>query len=418
MSGDAEERAPLPSVAQRAVEIYREQFGAAADEPLAVGWAPGRMNIIGEHTDYNEGYVLPAAIDRLVALAGRAADEPFATLYSAHHQAWARVRIDSEPGDVEDAGAIPLWARYVLATWRQLALVGAAAPVQGMSAVLVGDVPLGGGLSSSAALEVASAMFAQALGGPALPPMEMARACQRAEHEGVGVRVGIMDQAASCLGQPQRAILLDCRTLDYSYVAAQTPEAAWLVFDTGVPHTLAASEYNTRRGQCEAAVARLAPTLQGEQAGRSVRALRDIRAQDLIRHGAVLDETLLRRARHVVMENERTLRAADALRVGDVEALGALLNASHLSLRDDYAVSCRELDVAVEIAQATPGALGARMMGAGFGGSILALVRQDALDTLISRLGELYPRKTGKTGSALICAITGQTGASGPRSFA
>jgi galactokinase len=173
-----------------------------------------------------------------------------------------------------------------------------------------------------------------------------------------------------------------------------------------------------RRGQCEAAVARLAPTLEDETSGRSVRALRDVTAHDLTQHGALLDETLLRRARHVVTENERTLRAAEALRAGEVDALGALINASHASLRDDYAVSCRELDIAVEIAQATPGVLGARMMGAGFGGSILALVRRDGLDALTSRLGDLYSRETGKTGSALICAITGQTGARGPRSSA
>ncbi len=410
-SGDA----PLPAVAQQASEVYREvfraRFGAQVVQPLACAWAPGRINLIGEHTDYSEGFALPAAIDRLVALAGRPADEPLATLYSAHHREWASLRLDD---GADDDGArdekTPLWARYVLATWRQLAQAGAAAPTRGFSAVICGDVPLGAGLSSSAALEVATAMFARALGGPTLPPMTMARLCQQAEQVGAAVRVGILDQAASCLGRPQHAILLDCRTLDAEYIAANLPEAAWVVFDTQVPHTLAASAYNVRRAQCEAAVAALAPALQVETPGRSIQTLRDVTAADLARHGALLDETLLRRARHVVSENARTLTAAEALRSGDAATLGALLNASHLSLSDDFAVSCAELDAAVEIIQATPGALGARLMGAGFGGSVLALVRRDGLERVIARLANEYPQRTGGTGAMLECFITGQSG--------
>ena len=400
-----------PRVARLASATYRRQFGVAAETPLMVGWAPGRINLIGEHTDYNEGYVLPAAINRLVALAGRPSDEPFATLYSARHRELARVRLGDTLDDRQDAEATPLWARYVRAVWRQLALAGAAPPSPGFSAALVGNVPLGGGLSSSAALEVATAMFAQALGGAELPPMETARLCQRAEQQGVGVRVGIMDQAAACLGRPQHAILLDCRTLDYSHIPARLADAAWVIFDTRTPHTLAASEYNVRREQGEVAVARLAPALREGASGRQAQALRDVTADDLARHGARLDALLLRRARHVVTENERTLRAADALRAGDAEGFGALLDASHASLRDDYAVSSRELDVAVEVARETPGVLGARMMGAGFGGSILALARRDALRRLKARLAKEYPRRTGGKGALLVCAITGQMGA-------
>lgn len=408
MSEAVTRRATPPRVARVACQFYRRQFGVSEQEPLAVAWAPGRVNLIGEHTDYNEGYVLPAAINRLVALAGRPADEPYAMLYSAHHHEMARVWLGDAGGDDTP---IPLWARYVQAVWRQLALVGAAPPAPGFSAVIFGDVPLGSGLSSSAALEVASAMFARALGGVTLAPMAVARLCQQAEQEGAGVRVGIMDQAASCLGMPHHAILLDCRTLDYTRLPARMPGAAWVVFDTGAPHTLASSEYNVRRGQCEAAVSRLALILERETPGRTIRALRDVTAGDLARHGGLLDETLLQRARHVVTENERTLRAADVLRAGDVEAMGDLLNASHASLRDDYAVSGRELDAAVEIAQETPGVLGARMMGAGFGGSIIALVRRDAQLALRARLTDEYPRRTGRAGVVLACAITGQVGA-------
>lgn len=237
-----------------------------------------------------------------------------------------------------------------------------------------------------------------------------ARLCQQAEQDGVGANVGIMDQAAACLGRPHHAILLDCRSLDYDYLPAQTPGVSWVVFDTGAPHSVAASEYNARRDQCERAVELLAPTLERETAGRRVRALRDVTEADLGRHHTLLDATTLRRSRHVVSEIARTLSAADALRLRDMQTLGALIDASHASLRDQYEVSSRELDVAVEIARGTPGVYGARMMGAGFGGSILALVRHDTLSELRARLAEEYPRRTGFSGAIITCAITGQMG--------
>ena len=405
---------PMPLVAQRASALYAE--GAPTHVTLepgmspAVGWAPGRMNLIGEHTDYSEGLVLPAAIDRHIALAGRAEDEPIATVYSVHHAEWARIPLDTRRSSATD-DSIPLWARYIQATWQQVVEAGAAPPCAGFSAVVYGDVPVGGGLSSSAALEVATAMFARALGGDELAPMTVARLCQRAEQAGADVRVGIMDQAASCLGRPQHAILLDCRTLAVSYIAMRLPDVVWIVFDTRTPHSLAASEYNTRRAQCEDAVARLAPALLADTPGRSVETLRDVALKDLDRHGALLDGTLQRRARHVVTENERTLRGAEALRAGDASTFGALMNASHASLRDDYEVSSPELNAAVDVALASPDVLGARMMGAGFGGSILALVRRDGVSGLSDRLREEYPRLTGRAGELLECAITGRAGA-------
>jgi galactokinase len=404
MSGAGSGAGPLPAVAQRAQQVYVEVAGALTG--AAVGWAPGRINLIGEHTDYSEGYVLPAAINRLVAIAGRAEDEPVANVYSAHHGEQARFRLDG----ADEVEPTPAWARYVQATWAQLTLAGAAPPIRGFSAAIVGDVPLGGGLSSSAALEVATAMFARALGGAELEPMAVARLCQQAEQAGASARVGIMDQAAACLGRPQCAILLDCRSLAAEYIAADLPGLAWVAFDTGTPHSLAASEYNVRRAQCEAAVARLAPALMAATPARAVTTLRDVTLADLATYGVLLDETLLRRARHVVTEDERTLRAAAALRRGDAGELGRLMNASHVSLRDDFAVSCPELDAAVEIAQATPGTLGARMMGGGFGGSILALVRRDALGALSARLDADYPARTGRQGQLIVCALDGQTG--------
>jgi galactokinase len=397
----------LPVVARVASGLYRSRFAQPEDAPLALGWAPGRVNLIGEHTDYNDGFVLPAAINRMVALAGQPADEPFATLYAAQRHEMARVILSGAPRDATDA---PPWARYLLAVWRRLTQAGAAPRSPGFRAVIHGDVPLGAGLSSSAALEVAMAMFARSLGGASLEPMVTARLCQQAEQDGSGANIGIMDQAAACLGRPHQAILLDCRSLDYVYLPAQTPGASWVVFDTGAPHSVAASEYNARRAQCEMAVERLAPVLEHETAARRVLALRDVTAADLARHHAALDATTLRRARHVVSEIARTLSAADALRAGDLQAMGALLDASHASLRDQYEVSSRELDAAVEIAQKTPGVYGARMMGAGFGGSIIALVRRGAMVGLRARLTEEYRRRTGLRGAILKCAITGQMG--------
>lgn len=393
-----------PDAAVRAVAVARTRSDAEAAARLAVGWAPGRINLIGEHTDYSEGYVLPAAIHRTVALAGYALDEPVAVLFSAHHQEEARVALDA-PLRSSDA---PLWARYVLATWRELAALQGVPEARGFNAVIVGDVPPGAGLSSSAALEVATSALAQALGAAPLAPLDVARACQRAEQAGADVEVGIMDQAASCLGAPGQAILLDCRTLSYTYLPIPLDTARWIVFDTATPHTLAASGYNQRRAECERAVELLSSA--AATSGRSFRTLRDVAPDDLQRYGAALDESLLRRARHVVSENERVLRAAEALRAHDLAAFGALMNASHASLRDDFAVSCAELDAAVEIAQATQGVLGARMMGAGFGGSILVLARPDAVSTLEAQLASEYPPRTGKVGAIVECAITGQTG--------
>jgi galactokinase len=262
-------------------------------------------------------------------------------------------------------------------------------------------VPVGGGMSSSAALEVAVASFVAALGGPGLPPMEMARLCQRAELRAAGVRVGVMDQATSCLGRKDQAILLDCRSYQYSYVPAPFKDTTLLVYHTGVPHSLAATEYNLRRAQCEESVRILAEIMPA----RSITALRDVTSADLEHDGTRLPDPLLRRARHVVTENERVLAAVEALRAGDLMTLGRLLYASHASLRDDYEVSSPELDAIVEIASKADGVYGARMMGAGFGGSALILVRSDALEALLRTLATEYPQRTGRTGQPHICHI-------------
>jgi galactokinase len=216
-----------------------------------------------------------------------------------------------------------------------------------------------------------------------------------------------MDQMSACLARAGFALLLDCRATTYDYVPLDLPDAALIAFDTGVPHTLAASAYNQRRAECERAVALLAPVLQRAHPTRQIHALRDILPADLIHHASLLAAPLLQRARHVVTENARVHEAALALRQRDLSRLGTLLTASHASLRDDYAVSCPELDAAVEIAAAVPGVLGARMMGAGFGGSALILARRSALPTLEATLTRDYPPRSGHEGAFYRCQSAG-----------
>jgi galactokinase len=401
----------MPKPARAALAAYRAQLAEPCDaRPLVVAWAPGRVNLIGEHTDYNEGYVLPVAVDRVVALAGRATKGSDVRLYSAHYDACADFSGEREALVGGAAGDLPAWARYVRGVLAELADLPDVARVPGFAAAIAGDVPLGGGVSSSAALDVATATFAAALGGPALAPLETARLCQRAEWRGVGVECGILDQAAACLGRPGMALLLDCRSLTYEYVPFDLPDVALVVYDTGVPHTLAQSGYNARRRECEEAVAQLHAAIAAAEPGRTVASLRDVTRGDLARYGDALSDILLRRARHVVTENARVLEAAKALRAGDAEQLGALLGASHVSLRDDYQVSCAELDAAVEIASSVAGTLGARMMGAGFGGSALILTRGGALRALEEALAAEYPRRSGRVGALHVCRVSGGPG--------
>src|SRR5258708_5486035 len=221
----------MPEPARAALAAYRAQLAAPDDaRPVVVAWAPGRVNLIGEHTDYNDGFVLPVAVDRVVALAGRATNGGGVRLYSAHHDAYASFAGDREALANDAPGDLPAWARYVRGVLAELAAdLPEAESVPGFDAAIAGDVPLGGGMSSSAALEVAAATFAAALGGPALAPLETARLCQRAERRGVGVECGILDQAAACLGRSGAALLLDCRSLAYEYVPFDLPEVALAV---------------------------------------------------------------------------------------------------------------------------------------------------------------------------------------------
>jgi galactokinase len=333
-------------VERRAVAAYRARFGVA---PEVVTSAPGRVNLIGEHTDYNGGYVLPCAIDRRTAVALGRGDGP---LYSADFDD-ARPRAGTREG---------MWADYPRSVAWALAEAGMAPPA--FQAAFAGDVPQGVGLSSSAAIEAATILALDALGALGLRRTALAQLCQRAENQFVGVRSGIMDQYASLLGQAGHALLVDCRSLASEAVPLDLAGAglSLLVCDTGVKRGLAATGYNDRRATCERAAARL-----------GLPRLRDATVADLTR----LDGEELLRARHVVSENARVLAAVAALRQRDFATFGALMYASHASLRDDYAVSTPELDSVVETARAL-GAPGARLTGAGFGGCAIALAADPA----------------------------------------
>lgn len=321
------------------------------------------MNIIGEHTDYNEGWVLPAAIDRFVGVALRARRDADVVLHTDRYP--TPVRLQGLPERKQG-----VWSDYVVGVAREVdALFG---PGPGFDAVIVADLPVGSGLSSSGALEVATGVALLAARGITMAPAELARLCQQAENHFVGARTGIMDQFAALLARAGNAMLLDCRSLKHEDVPLPDGRYSWLLADTRVRHQLASSGYNERRLQCERAA-----TVLG------LRSLRDATEADLER---IPDAVERSRARHVVTENGRVLAAADALRRRDAPALGPLLDASHESLRTDFAVSCPELDTLVGLAREVPQVVGARMMGGGFGGCVIVLLEAGGIDDLEQHL--------------------------------
>ncbi len=395
----------MPAPARTAIERWQSRFAGSGTQPALVTWAPGRINLIGEHTDYNDGLVLPLAVTYRVAVAGRSVPGQRARVYSTRDD--AVVELDLSRASLLAPGpepTLPRWARYVWGALGALAARAGMAELPAFEAAIAGDVPVGGGMSSSSALTVAALAFAAALAGSEFSSVELAHLAQLGEQRGSGVLGGIMDQMTACLGREGSALLLDCRSMTYEYIPLRLPNTLLVAYDTRVPHELAVSEYNTRRRECEQAVERLAPVLAAETPGRKIAALRDVTPGDMARHDDLLPDTLLWRARHVIAENFRVERAADALREGEVAVLGGLLYASHESLRDNYEVSSPELDAVVEIAASVPGVIGARMMGAGFGGSALILVERTAWPALAEALARDYPRRTGRTGQAHVCA--------------
>jgi galactokinase len=343
--------------------------------------APGRINLIGEHTDYNGGFAMPAAIGRYTSV-----------LMSARNDRRISIRAESfgESVDFElgasDPTAKPHWSDYIRGV--AFVLESNGFRMKGADLVIESDLPVGAGLSSSAALEVSTALALLARSGIEINKRDLALLCQRAENDFVGVRCGIMDQFASCMGRKDHALLLDCRTLDIEYVPIPA-KLRLVVCNSMVKHALASGEYNLRRRECEKAVEVLS------RFNPQIRQLRDAAMADLDHLLAPDDTTLFHRARHVVTENQRTLHAAVALQNGDLKVFGKLMIASHESLRDDFEVSCRELDILVEVAVTQAGVYGSRMMGGGFGGCTISAVDQDRADSFQKIITREYFSRTG-----------------------
>lgn len=364
---------------RRALQAFEARFGAP---PSWVVRAPGRVNLIGEHTDYNDGFVLPMALDRSlwIALRPRADRQVIAGSLDLPEP----VSFDLD-GLARGAG----WGEYLKGVAWSLEQAGHR--LRGWEGVLAGDVPIGSGLSSSAALEMAAARAFAAAGELAWEPAAMARLGQTAESEWVGVRCGIMDQMISASARAGHALLIDCRTL--ATRAVPIPEGCVVaVLDTGTRRQLADSRYNERRAECEAAARHCGVT-----------ALRDLDSAGLAARAQGLDEVIYRRARHVVSENERTLAAAEAMQQGAAAEAGRLMNESHVSLRDDYEVSGPALDAMVALARAHPACLGARLTGAGFAGCAVALVREAQAQDFARQVEADYARQTEHSPEIMLC---------------
>lgn len=373
-------------IAELGVE-FRSRFGRAASPKIAL--APGRVNLIGEHTDYNEGWVLPMAIDRWVGVVAARREDHRIRAHSVVFDETREMDIDSlaPPGGSD-------WLSYVAgAAW---ALGVAGHQVSGVDLVVNGDVPLGSGLSSSSALTMASLLALCEASGIEWVPVEMALLGHRAEREYIGVEGGLMDQFTSVMGREGHALLLDCRTLETEFVALPA-EAAIVVMDTGAPRTLATSAYNDRSRSCRAAVEEL------RDADPGIAALRDVEPGFLEFERGRLDETTYRRALHVVSEMARPFAMALALAEADLAAAGRLMNASHAGLRDLYEVSSPELELFVGLAQRHPSCFGARLTGAGFGGCAVALVAAEAAPLFAEEVHAAYRAEIDLASSVFVC---------------
>jgi len=368
----------------------QQKFQVAFGEQPRIFCAPGRVNLIGEHTDYNDGFVMPAAIDLSIYVAIAPRDDRLLGIFSESFNEAIEFNLD-RPAP-HGSGH---WSDYVCGV--AVELMQAGYKLRGANLSISSQLPAGAGLSSSAAVEVAAALALLSVIDTTMDRVQLAKLCQRAENEYVGARVGIMDQFASANGRMGHALLLDCRSLDFRWLPLPA-NVRLVIANTMVKHSIANGEYNARRAECEAAARLLARRVAG------VRALRDVTMADLERYRRDLPETVYHRARHVVSENERVLRAAEALHQGDLSAFGKLMRRSHLSLRDDYEVSCEELDVMVEIAEKLPGGYGARMTGGGFGGCTVNLVEAAAVPAFTEELATRYEQATGRTPQIYICA--------------
>lgn len=386
------------------IAAYREKFGS---EPRIVVRAPGRVNLIGEHTDYNEGFVFPTAIDREMIIAvspkpplpqpaegAPPVEDREVVVYSLEYRQEDRFSLDK----LEKSSVNP-WVNYLRGTL--LVMQQAGLKVQPFTAMLSGNIPPGAGLSSSAAYEVAVVVMQRELSGLTLSGKEIALLAQKAENQFVGVKCGIMDQFISALAEKDSALLLDCRSLNYRTIPLNLKQhnVSIVITNSGVPRGLLDSEYNARRQQCLEGV----ELLKKATGFTDISALRDVVMSELEEFGAALPPLILKRCRHVISENERCIRATEALERGDLKAFGRLMNESHRSLQQDFQVSCTELDVLVELTQNHAGVLGSRMTGAGFGGCSVTLMQTTAVETYKAQVIPQYETHTGKKTEVYVC---------------
>lgn len=368
---------PLQTKASQMQDKFRERYHASA----RVYRAPGRVNLIGEHTDYNDGFVMPAAIEFYVWLAIAPRRDAKLVVHSLNYDESFEIDLNEENPKPRNH-----WSDYVQGV--ALMLQRSRHPLQGANLLISGDVPIGSGLSSSAAIEVATGLALLENSGLPIDRVELAKICRRAENDFVGARVGIMDQFVSCFGHAQHALMLDCRSLEYRLLPLPQ-DVSLVICNTMVRHELATGEYNARRKECEEAVSLLHRSLP------NIRALRDVRPDDLHRHAKELPASIFKRAHHVVTENARVEQAATALQQENLPVFGQLMGESHRSLRDDYQVSCPELDLMVELAAKAPGVYGSRMTGGGFGGCTINLVNAQSVQAFRDRVTQGYEKATG-----------------------
>ncbi len=376
------------TVREHVLEVFRTRFDGA---PALLARAPGRVNLIGEHTDYNDGFVLPAAIDRAIYVAARPRADGQVHLVSVDFEDQTRFTLDTL-----DDPELPAWSRYPRGAMWWLAAQGIAVP--GFDAVMGGDIPVGAGLSSSAAVEVVMIELGLALAGASLSKQAIALGGVEVEHRFIGMPCGVMDQMASAMGVAQHALLIDCRSLETTPIPLPGGISI-VIMDTAKRRGLVDSEYALRREQCEEAARLL-----------GVPALRDATREQVEAARERLGDVLYRRARHVVGENLRTNVFAMALRSGGLKTAGQAMRESHASLRDDYEVSCRELDIMADLANAQPGCYGARMTGGGFGGCAVALVENGAVDAFVQAVGPAYQAQTGLTPQLYVCQAAAGSG--------
>ena len=371
--------------AQTLTQRYKRIFGGTP----RLYQAPGRVNLIGEHTDYNDGFVMPAAIGFYTWAAIEPRMDRMLVVESVNFSERVEFNLDLLPSKSKGH-----WSDYVAGVAKIFAQSGIR--LSGANLLIEGDVPQGAGLSSSASIEVAVGYAFMELTGQSIDRRTLALQCQKAENEFVGARCGIMDQFVSCHGKRDTALLLDCRSLEYRLLPLPA-NALLVICNTMVKHSVSGGEYNQRRAECEAGVKFLS------QRSPKVRALRDVTLSDLAAYGGDLPEILLKRCRHVITENSRVLEGACALERKDIETFGQLMGESHRSLRDDFEVSCCELDLLVEVAQETEGVYGARMTGGGFGGCTINLVHPDFVEAFKLKISKGYERANGYRPEIHVC---------------